>query len=262
MELKFYKYHGAGNDFIMIDNRERFFNPEATTITKLCHRFFGIGADGLILLEHHPEADFRMRYFNSDGREATMCGNGGRCCVAFARFLGLVKSDANFIAADGRHVAVILSEYDTSVVVKLKMSDVVNIQKFDEGFFLDTGSPHLVRFIENVNDLDVNAEGRKIRTMSKWGTDGVNVNFVELKSGDVHGRTYERGVENETLSCGTGAIAMALAVYSNGFMTDSPLLIHAPGGQLKVHFNAVDHYFSNIWLEGPAERVFEGKIQF
>lgn len=262
MTIDFYKYHGAGNDFIMIDNREMLFSPEIETLTKICHRNLGIGADGLILLENHPHEDFSMRYFNADGREASMCGNGGRCIVAFARFLGLVGNQTNFIAVDGLHQAEVISSSEITDYIKLKMNDVAGVQQFDEDFFLDTGSPHLVRFTQGIDKLDVMREGRNTRNLTKWGADGVNVNFVEVKNGQLFSRTYERGVENETLSCGTGAVAMAIAAYSYGIVKTQPVVIHAIGGKLTIHFEMEDQKISNVWLEGPAERVFKGTIHF
>jgi diaminopimelate epimerase len=260
MKLEFFKYHGAGNDFILIDNRRLGFVAEKKTIEQLCDRHFGIGADGLILLEYHPESDFRMRYFNSDGAEATMCGNGGRCIVSFARLLGLIDKKTSFFATDGSHDAVVISSDGNTEVVKLKMNDVSKIEKLEDGFFVDTGSPHHVRFVKDVAKLDVIAEGRLIRYQKGRSADGVNVNFVELRNGQLYSRTYERGVEDETLACGTGAVAMALVAHQNGIAKSSPVEINAVGGLLKVHFEINENQYRNIWLEGAATRVFNGFI--
>ncbi len=260
MTLEFFKYHGAGNDFILIDNRKLVFVPEKRTIELLCNRHFGIGADGLILLENHPESDFRMRYYNSDGAEATMCGNGGRCIVSFARFRGLIGNKTSFSAIDGSHNAEVLTSGGNTDVVKLKMNDVGMIEKSEDGFFVDTGSPHQVRFVKDIVSLDVVAEGRAIRYQKNWSADGVNVNFVELRNGRLYSRTYERGVENETLACGTGAVAMALVTHQIGIAKSSFVEINAIGGMLKVHFETIENQYRNIWLEGPATRVFNGFI--
>jgi len=260
MTLEFFKYHGAGNDFILIDNRKLVFTAEKKTIERLCDRHFGIGADGLILLETRPKSDFRMRYFNSDGAEATMCGNGGRCIVSFARFLGLIDEMTTFSAIDGHHSGIIISSDGNTDIVKLKMNDVSKIEKLKDGFFVETGSPHYVRVVEDVAKLDIVAEGREIRNQKFFGPDGVNVNFAELRGGQLYSRTYERGVEDETLACGTGAVAMALVAHQIGFTAKSPVEINAIGGLLKVHFEAVENQYRNIWLEGAATRVFNGFI--
>jgi len=259
--LEFFKYHGAGNDFIMIDNRSNTFTPEIGVVEFLCRRHFGISADGLILLENNAGGLLKMRYFNSDGKEATMCGNGGRCFVAFAKQLRLTDKSLTFSAIDGIHEAKIIATDRKSFTIKLKMNDVTQITTHPEGIFADTGSPHLVVFVNGIGNLDVVAKGRDLRTMDKWGKTGVNVNFAEVKDGRILSRTYERGVENETLACGTGAIAMALATAYKGLLTNTPIEIHALGGVLKVHFESGHNRFTNVWLEGPAAMVFRGEIE-
>lgn len=257
--ITFYKYQGTGNDFIMIDNRDKKFDSDLSGIKKLCDRRFGIGADGLILLENVKDYDFSMVYFNSDGNESSMCGNGGRCITAFAAFLGVIKNNAKFIAIDGSHEAEIFE----NGIVSLKMKDVSAIEKSGNDFILDTGSPHFVRFVDKVSDVDVFAEGRKIRRSERFAAKGINVNFVELKNGILNVRTYERGVEDETLSCGTGVTASALAMASAGLVNGKEeCSIAVPGGSLKVKYKLQNkNSFTDVWLEGPAEFVFKGEIE-
>jgi diaminopimelate epimerase len=198
--VEFYKYHGAGNDFILIDNRSKVFNPDKKIIKNLCRRHLGVGADGLILLEDDSLSGYMMRYFNSDGKEASMCGNGGRCFVAFAQSLGLCNDHFIFNAIDGYHEAIILKRDKDSYLVNLKMNDVSTVLPYDEGFYLDTGSPHLVVFTNYINKIDVFKTGKELRLLPKWGADGVNVNFAQIENNKIISRTYERGVENETLA--------------------------------------------------------------
>jgi diaminopimelate epimerase len=260
MNIEFYKYHGTGNDFILIDNRTSGFNPEGTVVAGLCDRHFGIGADGLILLERHVSADFLMRYFNSDGGEATFCGNGSRCVVSFAQRLGIISQQTTFMAADGMHHATIISTGDDEDFVKIDMNDVDDIIENDEGYHVDTGSPHLVIFKKDIATIDAKAEGKSIRNQQRWGTLGVNVNFVEVQDDVLKLRAYERGVENETLSCGTGAVASALvAAYVRG--RPSPVNVLTTGGKLIVHFVMEKNRFVNVQLEGPAKMVFAGNIR-
>lgn len=256
MLLHFHKYQGTGNDFVLIDNREKNIYLEIEQIKKLCNRHFGIGADGLMLLEPEPGLDFKMVYYNSDGNLSSMCGNGGRCIVNFAHSLGIIKEKTKFLAFDGIHEAVI----DEQNIVSLKMTDVSEINIHENYFVLDTGSPHLVKFTEHLNDMDVKEEGKKIRYSPEFFQEGINVNFVEVKEGIVHLRTYERGVENETLSCGTGVTATALVASFKGLSTSkNNCIIHTLGGTLEVNFERVlEKNFYNIWLRGPAEKVFEG----
>ncbi len=257
MQVTFFKYQGTGNDFILIDDREESFNQDPTKIAYLCHRHFGVGADGLILLQNHPKLDFRMVYFNADGKPSTFCGNGGRCISAFAKFLGLVQTHATFSAADGIHEA----SFEENLV-RLKMSDVKGIKLlFDGDFWLDTGSPHYVRFVSQLDDLAVDRLGRDIRNSPPFRTEGTNVNFLEEEGeGAIRVRTYERGVEAETYSCGTGVTAAAL-VAGMKHKGLSKVQVKTRGGNLRVAFERVDDdHFSDIWLTGPAVQVFKGTL--
>jgi diaminopimelate epimerase len=262
MKINFSKYHGTGNDFILLDNRENKYSALAESqIESLCNRRFGIGADGLILLEKDSGTDFRMVYFNSDGKESSMCGNGGRCIVAFANSLNIIKDFCSFKAIDGMHEAIIESNHP--VVVKLKMNDVKEVQRIGEDLFMNTGSPHYVRFVRNVLTVDVPTEGRSIRNSDAYKSEGTNVNFVEPLSTKILVRSYERGVEDETLSCGTGIVASALASVAKGFFKDEKgtCNIQALGGNLKVHYKKDGSGFKNIWLEGGATFVYNGEIE-
>ncbi len=257
MKIEFTKYQGTGNDFIIIDDREAVFDiKDHRLIQRLCHRKFGIGADGLILLRKHAECDFEMVYFNADGHQSSMCGNGGRCIVAFAKALDMIGEKTTFMAIDGLHEARIADNW-----VELKMADVQNIEK-GEGFYcLDTGSPHYIRFVDAVSDLDVYEEGKAIRYSSRFAAEGINVNFVEIKNKGIDVATYERGVEDETLSCGTGVTAAALAYYSHiGYSAKHKVAVSTKGGDLEVYFEPAGNKFFNIWLCGPAELVFKGEI--
>ena len=258
MTVAFYKYHGAGNDFIVIDNRNLVFDPKNhDLIHKLCDRRFGIGADGLMLLQNKAGYDFEMIYFNADGKEGSMCGNGGRCIVAFAHFLEITNETSRFWATDGEHVAKILSpEY-----INLKMIDVSDIEINDNYYFLDTGSPHYVQFVKGIEDLDVYNAGKDIRYNDRFSETGTNVNFVEEINNRLMVRTYERGVENETLACGTGITAAAIAAALNHGKSKQEYHIKALGGDLKVRFEQSGTVFTNVWLEGPAVQVFRGNIE-
>lgn len=258
MDLIFYKYQGAGNDFILADNRNgQYSGLKTETIQNLCHRQFGIGADGLILLQHMEDFDFRMIYYNADGREGSFCGNGARCAVAFALQTGIIrKMEAKFVAADGGHFAAIT---DKGIRVSLRVEG--GIKKSTKGIFCDTGSPHLIVFSENLEELDVFGKGQKIRYSKEFSKEGVNVNFVEEKPGMLLIRTYERGVENETLSCGTGVTAAALVHASEKNIASGPVIVQSRGGELRVDFERSKKGFENVSLEGPAEFVFQGKIK-
>lgn len=251
--VAFTKYQGTGNDFILVDNRKKNFSANSEEIKAMCYRRFGIGADGLILLETSESADFRMVYFNSDGAESTFCGNGGRCISHFAVQLGIVTEnrDFTFMAKDGRHTARVEGSK-----VFLQMKDVDFIQFTGDGFFLDTGSPHFVQWVEDIEKFPVFEKGRIIRNSPPYLKNGVNVNFVEKQRGEIYVRTYERGVENETLSCGTGVTAAALV--SSIFGYTSPIKVQTPGGSLEVKFQSDVLHFQHIWLVGPAEPVFCG----
>ena len=258
MQLQFYKYQGTGNDFIMIDNRTGAIHLSAEQIQALCHRRFGIGADGLILLELEPGLDFKMVYFNSDGNQSSMCGNGGRCLVAFAKELKVIDNKARFSAIDGLHDATISEDG----LVSLKMQDVKTMEVGDDFFYLNTGSPHYVKQVQHVNDLDVFQEGKAVRYNERFKDVGTNVNFIEKLEDELLVRTYERGVEDETFSCGTGVTAAALVAAVNGIANSkNNCLISTKGGKLEVTFDKVlEHTFYNIWLKGPAELVFKGSV--
>jgi len=261
MKLNFYKYHGTGNDFIMVDNRMSSFPKNDTNlIHELCHRRFGIGADGLILLEqplNHQE-DFKMVYYNADGNQSSMCGNGGRCLVAFAKFLGVFENEAVFSAIDGQHKGIVKDG-----IVSLKMKDISSENLNEKELFLDTGSPHHILFSEEVGDIDVKKEGAIIRYSDKYESDGgTNVDFVQQTGEDSFlVRTYERGVEDETFSCGTGVTAVALAVHAVGKTKATTVHLETPGGKLTVSFEKEGENFKNIWLTGPTKNVFKGVIE-
>ncbi|AHM60477.1 diaminopimelate epimerase [Flammeovirgaceae bacterium 311] len=254
-KLQFYKYHGTGNDFIMIDNRQEVFDKENLALVRqLCHRRYGIGADGLILIENSPETDFEMIYFNSDGSKS-FCGNGSRCAVYFARFLGIVNDNAEFKAIDGFHEAYMLNDQ-----VYLRMRNVDRVEQFEEDMFINTGSPHYIRFVKELADMNVVDEGKKIRYSELYKAEGTNVNFAEpTHEGKLYVRTYERGVEDETLSCGTGVTAVALASTYLGYA--SPVKLVTPGGQLQVAFKTKGNdQFTDIYLSGPVTPVYVGEI--
>ncbi len=259
MQLSFYKYQGTGNDFILIDNRTNEISLTTEQIHFLCDRRFGIGADGLMLLELEPGSDFKMVYYNSDGNPSSMCGNGGRCITAFAKHLGIIKNTAKFLAIDGLHDATI----NENEIVSLKMQDVKNIEVGDDYFYLNTGSPHFVKFINNVENFDVKNMGALIRYNDRFKEEGTNVNFIERVEDNLFVRTYERGVEDETYSCGTGVTAAALVAAIKGISNGkNNCLIKTLGGNLEVKFERVlEQNFYNIWLIGPAQRVFNGTIE-
>ena len=256
--MTFSKYHGTGNDFILIDNRDRSARLSTEEVAMLCDRHFGIGADGLMMLEHAEGFDFRMVYYNSDGRESTMCGNGGRCLVSFAKSLGIIEFKAEFLAIDGPHKATITQDG----LISLHMNDVAGMDIHDDYIILNTGSPHYVQFVTDVNKIDVFHDGRKIRNQPEFQPDGINVNFVQLHDGKLKVRTYERGVEDETLSCGTGVTAAAIAAtarFEGIFATD----IETPGGHLVVTFiKDSAKSAKDVVLTGPAVFVFSGNITF
>lgn len=257
MKQTFYKYQGTGNDFVMIDNRQLLFDKkDAKHIGFLCNRRFGIGADGLILLENHNTLDFKMVYFNADGNESSMCGNGGRCIVAFAKFLGIIEDKTTFEAIDGLHHAVIEGD-----LVKLQMQDVALLEKHDSHVYLNTGSPHHVQMETNLPELNVKEVGAKIRYGEPYNPSGSNVNFVSKVSDSIFSvRTYERGVEDETLSCGTGVTAVALAMNHVGETDKNQITLLVEGGELQVSFENDGEGYKNIWLIGPAIQVFKGDL--
>jgi diaminopimelate epimerase len=258
MQIEFYKYQGTGNDFIIMDNRDkRYDSLTRQQVAFLCDRRFGIGADGLMLLNTHPDYDFEMKYYNSDGRESTMCGNGGRCLTQFAYDIGIDKTSFSFLAVDGPHEANINEK-----VVALKMNDVNQVRHDHGDYILNTGSPHYVQFTNDVMHLDVYKKGKEIRHNKEFEKEGINVNFVEQTelTDRIIVRTYERGVEDETFSCGTGVTAAALVSAHNdsGF---NRVEVKTKGGLLSVEYEKKGDTFKNIWLSGPAVKVFSGTIE-
>ena len=259
MILEFYKYQGTGNDFVMIDNRSNFFPKENTQlVAHLCDRRFGIGADGLILLDNDTDTDFRMVYYNSDGNLSSMCGNGGRCLVAFAKKLNIIQNETTFIATDGLHYATVADDG----VVSLQMIDVEEIKSTSEYSFLNTGSPHHVQLVADLEHYNVKENGAAIRYSALYGKPGSNVNFVKKIDATTFAlRTYERGVEDETLACGTGATAVAIAMNAIGQTDLNTINIQVEGGKLAVSFDKNNGKYSNVFLKGPAEFVFKGTIE-
>ncbi|HVA98526.1 MAG TPA: diaminopimelate epimerase [Bacteroidia bacterium] len=258
MKIIFDKYEGTGNDFILIDNRANLFDRKNNfLVAQLCNRKFGIGADGLMLLQNKANFDFEMVYYNADGNESSMCGNGGRCISAFAKRLELVKEKANFYAIDGKHESIISEK-----TIRLKMNDVSHIDENEKYYFIQTGSPHYVEFIDDVENFNVFENGKNIRNSDAFKKEGTNVNFIEKQNQELFVRTYERGVENETLSCGTGVTAAALvAAQKNIFSATDYCDVKTLGGKLRVYYKKNnDNSFTDIWLEGAATFVFKGEI--
>ena len=255
MNLSFYKYQGTGNDFIMIDNRDLLFPKDNTSlVNRLCDRHFGIGADGVILIDDDDVSDFKMTYFNADGSE-TFCGNGGRCAVAFANYLNIINSKTNFIAFDGPHYAEI--ENNT---ISLQMIDVNDIVVHENSVFAYTGTQHHVQLVDNLNEYPVFENGKKIRY--SYDAPGTNVNFVQkIDETTFRVRTYEKGVENETLACGTGVTAVAIAMHKINKTTSNSIFLPVEGGELNVTFDVEKNSYTNVFLKGPAEFVFKGSIE-
>jgi diaminopimelate epimerase len=261
LKIKFYKYQGTGNDFIIIDDRDKIFDSNnQQLIEHLCNRRFGIGADGLILLQKHDSAHFYMQYFNSDGRESSMCGNGGRCIAQFAKDLNVVNDFATFYAIDGIHTAT----YQNNLV-SLQMKDLEEVEtRINNVFVLNTGSPHYVQFFDyDVDAIDLISEAKKIRYDNEFATDGINVNFVSIHNNVLKVRTYERGVEDETFSCGTGVTAAAIAYKLFVLDNSNPLEVDlkTKGGNLSVSYMFNKNKFIQVFLKGPATFVFEGEIE-
>jgi diaminopimelate epimerase len=258
MKIEFTKYHGTGNDFILIDDRKEVFDiTDHQLINQMCHRRFGIGADGLILLRNAAGFDFQMVYFNSDGNQSSMCGNGGRCIVHFAHALGIFERNCNFLAIDGPHNALFLGDN----VIKLKMGDVDHITNDGKAFVMNTGSPHYILMVENIETTKIKKLGASIRYSEKYLKDGINVNFLELKERNIKVATYERGVEDETYSCGTGVTASAIAANKiDALRFFSPVKVLTKGGKLKVYFTYMNKgIYEDVWLEGPAIMTFKGR---
>lgn len=256
--MKFYKYHGAGNDFIILNDIEENI-PEISTgvIKKMCHRRFGIGADGLMILKKHDTYDFEMDYYNADGSGATLCGNGGRCIVAFARKLNIIDNETVFLASDGLHEAII----EETGEVRLKMNDIDKIENVGNAYTCYTGSPHYIKFVSDLKEIDVYNEGRTVRNSERYRNEGINVNFVkEEAERNISLRTYERGVEDETFACGTGSVAAALTHANSQGINSGEYTVNVKGGTLTVSFNKKDTVYTDIWLSGPAEFVFEGNV--
>lgn len=261
MTIEFFKYHGTGNDFIILDNRDnRYNNLTNEQINLLCDRHFGIGADGLMLLNNSKNLDFSMKYFNSDGYEGTMCGNGGRCIVSFAKYLRIIETNTTFEAIDGLHTATINDDF----IVKLKMNNIDNktIIQNNNFFLIDSGSPHYIEFIDSFDNIDIIDRGKKIRFDKTISDKGVNVNFVKIIEKDcIFVRTYERGVENETLSCGTGSIASAIAYKISQKSNSKVITVKTLGGNLNVFSEHENNIYKNIILSGEAKYIFKGKIE-
>ena len=257
MTVVFNKYQGAGNDFVIIDNRNNSFNPDdSILINKLCDRRFGVGADGLILICTSPQYDFEMKYFNSDGFIGSMCGNGGRCSADFAIKSGIAGKKLSFKAADGLHKAIA-----ENGIIRLQMNDPKEPLLVNGSYFINTGSPHYVIFRKSIDDIDVNTEGKKFRWAADFAPGGTNVNFVEIQKEGIYVRTFERGVEEETLSCGTGVTASAIASVISGQLNTKTVKVKTKGGNLSVSFNIAGKNISDIWLSGPATFVFAGEIE-
>ena len=256
MIINFYKYHGTGNDFILIDDRKELFDiKNQNFIQTICERRFGIGADGLILLRNHNIYDFEMLFFNSTGERSTFCGNGGRCILAFSNYLGITAKEIKFWAYDGLHEGVVFED-----MIKLKMRDVNQIDVNEKFITLDTGSPHLVKIVKDLKKIDVIKEGSKLRYSKEFGDYGINVNFVQIDK-KISIRTYERGDEMESLSCGTGSVATAIALYEVEKSSSNNIDIYTEGGKLTVSFNYIDKKYTDIWLSGNAEMTYQGKIK-
>ncbi|MGZ3925546.1 MAG: diaminopimelate epimerase [Mucilaginibacter sp.] len=260
MKIKFYKYQGAGNDFILADNRKNAVNHhDPALIARLCDRRFGIGGDGMMFLQNKDGYDFEMVYYNADGQPSSMCGNGGRCIVAFAKYLGIIDSETDFLAVDGPHHAKISADGDW---VSLQMIDVNEISQDGDAYVLNTGSPHYIKLVSGLEGKDVYHDGYAIRNNPTYKANGINVNFVEPLNGGYFVRTFERGVEDETYACGTGVTAVALAMAKHNNQTgklNTPIKVL--GGNLNIRFEADGKHFSHIFLEGPAMQVFSGEIE-
>lgn len=256
--MKFYKYTGAGNDFILFnDFNNNMLDLSAKQIQFMCDRHFGIGADGVMILKKSKVLDFDMEYFNADGSGGTMCGNGGRCLVAFAQKMGIIEKYTKFLASDGIHEAFI----NQRNIVKLKMIDVDEVKSIGNDFYCYTGSPHYIIFKDEIDKIDVYNEGGKIRYSDKFKKEGINVNFVKIEGNHaISIRTYERGVENETLACGTGSVAAALTCAKLNKFCSGEVVVHTKGGLLKVSFVKQDNKYEDIWLTGSADFVFEGEL--
>lgn len=258
MSMRFEKWHGTGNDFIMVLDREATFHPDKKSIAAWCQRKFGIGADGLIIIRPHDDCDFQMIYYNADGGESTMCGNGGRCAISFANKHGLHDGKCTLMAIDGEHTGIM-----GDGLIQLEMNPVASVEEIGEDYRLNTGSPHYVRFDYPGDEPSILEQARAIRNRDEYLRKGINVNFVKLTGpNSLKVRTYERGVEDETFSCGTGVVASAICAYLHQPKTGNTIYgVTTPGGQLQVRFKAAQRtHFSDIWLKGPATHVFSGQL--
>ena len=259
MKIDFFKYEGTGNDFVIIDNRGLTFQKKnKSLIQNICDRKKGVGADGLILLENHDELDFSMIYFNADGSESGFCGNGSRCITHLSNNLNIINDNAKFNAIDGIHESKI-----TNGRISVKMNDILKseIFKYNDKYsttFVDTGSPHLIRIYENIDSIDIVKEARELKLIYSEYTDGLNINFCQISDSKIKLRTYERGVEDETLSCGTGAVASAVFLKDSGLVSNDKVEILMKGGLLCVELNKEKNLFSDIWLSGEVNMVFKG----
>ena len=257
MQIRFSKYQGTGNDFVIIDQMSEAVTFNRDMIAFLCDRKFGIGADGVMLLRPDKESDFRMVYYNSDGNESSMCGNGGRCLVHFAYHNGYIKHNTKFMAIDGLHDAVVLENN----IISLRMADVSAVENFQNAFILNTGSPHYVTFTLDPEKADIVKEGRTVRYSDRFKQEGINVNLAKVTADDIYVRTYERGVEDETLSCGTGVTATAIAAHHAGLLSVNDIGIKTKGGDLRITFNIKNDIYTEVNLIGPAICVFNGEIK-
>jgi diaminopimelate epimerase len=256
MQIPFIKYHGTGNDFILIDDRAGSFNEPPAMIARICDRHFGVGADGLLLLRNSKGFDFEMVYYNSDGSTATFCGNGGRCIVAFAQRLGIIGKKCRFKAPDMEHSATIVSHNDYELMVSLQMLDPIIYENTPDFIYLNTGTYHYVTFVEDPDSVDIIRQAGRIRYDQRFAPHGTNVNYVKIEGDQLTVRTYEKGVENETLSCGTGVTASAIAAsLRNGGLRWT---VHTKGGDLQVEFTREAEKFTQVYLQGPATLVFDG----
>lgn len=255
MIVDFFKYHGHGNDFILFDNRNLNIKLDKAQISALCHRRFGIGSDGIILIEEAKDADYYMLYYNPDGSQS-LCGNGSRCALHFAEKLGIIRDRAVFSAIDGRHDGIIIND-----ISSVRMHDISDIEEGEEYYYMNNGSPHYVKIVDNLDIVNVFEEGQKIRFNDRFKNEGTNVNFLEIKTGRIRSRVYERGVENETWSSGTGTAATAIAAFLHDNSIGNLVKIETRGGILEVSFN---HHgglnFTDVWLKGKVHEVFSGRV--
>jgi len=256
MKISFYKYQGTGNDFVMIDGRENQLDLTKKQIQEICDRRFGIGADGVIILKNHDDCDFEMDYYNADGSQS-FCGNGSRCAQAFANKIDIVRGDSYFKAIDGFHHGKAIEYFFAT-----QMKDVDEVQKLEKDYFIHTGSPHYIRYVDDVEKIDVEKEGAAIRNSEPYKKDGVNVNFVSIGKKVLNVRTFERGVEAETFSCGTGVTAVAMSFLVKENTHQPSVSIKTKGGKLQIDLErTAEHQFENVWLIGPAKEVYAGSIE-